>query len=185
MPTFSAEFEKLYARTARERGRDLATAEKVALEGELFESWIKAGRIAELIRTIHANHGRDGGLDDIIALGYHLRETKDAAHIHLLFRGLISRRVKAFHDWWPRAAEGHVGCMQTAARAMAEAMDAYMEYFISLDKLGLEVEREALREEMKRFQARQAVSAVLPKTGGLRRNVATPAQGGGRQSDVS
>lgn len=163
MPSFSTEFERLYATTAKPLGRALTSEEKRALEGELFASWIKAGRIAELIRMIHANYGRDGGLDDIIVLGYHLREARDAEHIHLLFRGLITRRVKAYYEWWPRAAEGHVGCIQTAARAMAEAMDAYIEYFVSLDKLGLDVEREALREEMKRFQAREPVAKVLPR----------------------
>ena len=133
------------------------------LEGELFQSWIDAGRLDELIRTIHANHGRDGGLDEIIALGYHLRETADAVRIHTFFRGLISRRVKAYYGWWPKAQAGHVGCMQSAARAMAEAMDAYVEYFISLDKLGLPEACEALRAEMKLFQERSPLSRVLPK----------------------
>ena len=71
--------------------------------------------------------------------------------------------MKAFHEWWPRAEGGHVGCMQSAARAMAEAMDACIEYFISLDKLGLSDEREALRAEMKLFQERAPASRVLPK----------------------
>lgn len=163
MPSFSVELERLWARRAKELGRGLTNEESRELNGQLFQAWIDAGRIDELIRTILANFGREGGLQEIIELGYHLRESKDEAHIHALFRGLISRRVKAFHEWWPRATQGHVGCMREAARASAETMDAYVEYFISLDKLGLLTEREALREEMKRFQARETVKSVLPK----------------------
>jgi hypothetical protein len=44
-------------------------------------------------------------------------------------------------------------------------MDAYTEYFISLDKLGLLTEREELRAEMKRFQAREPARKVLPSSG--------------------
>ena len=127
-------------------------------------SWIDAGRLDDLIQTILANHGRDGGLEEIIVLGHHFRETRDEARIHVLFRGLLSRRVKAFHEWWPRAAEGHVGCMQASARASAEAMDAYIEYFTSLDRLGLVAQLDELRAEMKRFQAREPAKNVLPKT---------------------
>jgi hypothetical protein len=163
MATFSAEFEKLWAKRSKDLGRDLTSEESAVLRSELFHLWIDDGRLDDLIRTVHANHGRDGGLEEIIVLGYHLRETKDADRIHALFRGLISRRVKAFYDWWPRASTGHVGCMKDAARAMAEAMDAYTEYFISLHKLGLQVECDQLREEMKKFQAREKMSAVLPK----------------------
>ena len=163
MPSFSAEFERLWAQRAKTLGRDLTQEEATVLEGELFQAWIDAGRLDELIRTIHANHGREGGLDDVISLGHHLRESGHVARIHTFFRGLISRRVKAFHEWWPRAETGHVGCMRSAARAMAEAMDAYVEYFISLDKLGLSAELEALRVEMKLFQERAPASRVLPR----------------------
>jgi hypothetical protein len=163
MPTFSVEFERLWAKRSKELGRTLTSEESRELDGQLFHSWIDAGRLDDLIRTILANFGRDGGLEEIIVLGAHLREAGDQAHIHTLFRGLISRRVKAFHQWWPRASGGHVGCMREAARASAEAMDVYIEYFNSLDRLGLHAEREELREEMKRFQAREPVKAVLPK----------------------
>lgn len=82
---------------------------------------------------------------------------------------MIAIRVKAFHQWWPRAAEGHVGCMREAARAAAQAMDAYLEYFNSLDRLGLMAERESLRAEMLRFQAREPVKNVLPQVAVKRR----------------
>lgn len=164
MATFSAELERLWKQRSKERGRPLTPEESRTLEGELFQAWMDAGRIDDLIRTILANWGRDGGLQDIIVLGHHLRATRDEAHIHLLFRGLLSRRVKAFYEWWPKASDGNVGHMQSAARAAAEAMDIYVEYFISLDTLGLMAEREALREEMRRFQAREPIRTVLPKT---------------------
>lgn len=166
MPSFSVELEKLWTKQAKELGRNLTKEESSALEGELFHAWIDSGRQDELIRTIHANFGRDGGMEEIIVLGHHLRETRDVARVHALFGGLLSRRVKAFYEWWPKAQAGHAGCMQSAARAMAEAMDAYIEYFISLEKLGLLEEMEALREEMKRFQARAPISTVLPKARG-------------------
>lgn len=164
MPTFAVEFERLWASRAKELGRDLTREESDEIDGRLFQSWITAGRLDELIRTIHANWGRNGGLEEIIVLGHHLRQSRDEARIHALFGGLISRRVKAFHEWWPRAADGHIGCMREAARASAEAMDAYVEYFISLEQLGLGPQRDALREEMKRFQAREPARQVLPKS---------------------
>lgn len=164
MPSFSVEYERLWSRRAREVGRELTTEEARRLEGELFQAWIDAERFDELIRTIHANHGHSGGAEDIVVLGYHLRERQDEARIHELFGGLISRRVKAFYQWWPRAVEGHVGGMRDAARACAEAMDVYTEYFISLDSLGLHEEKERLREEMRQFQARLPVKTVLPLT---------------------
>ena len=157
-----------FAKRAKELGRDLTTEESRELDGQLFQSWLDAGRLDDLIRTVLANSGRDGGLEEIIVLGNHLREAKDEGRTHALFRALISRRVKAFHEWWPRAAEGHVGCMRDAARASAEAMDAYIEYFHSLDRLGLVAEREALRAEMKRFQAREPAKNVLPKASARR-----------------
>ncbi|MBH9553192.1 hypothetical protein [Inhella gelatinilytica] len=163
MASYSVEFERLWAQRAKDLGRDLTPDETKRLDGELFQAWIDAGRLDELIRTILANFGRDGGLIEIVELGHHLRETRDRARIDTLFRGLISRRVKAFHDWWPRAEEGHIGCMQAAARASAEAMDVYLEYFHSLDTLGLEAERDAVRAEALRFQQRLAPKHVLPK----------------------
>lgn len=164
MPSFSVEYERLWTRRARELGRNLTSEESAALEGRLFQTWIDAGRLDALIRKVHANHGRDGGMEAIIVLGHHLRAAGDHARIHALFGGLISRRVKAFHEWWPKATEGHAGSMREAASAAAEAMDAYVEYFISLDALGLTAEMERLREEMQRFQARAPLRQVLPKT---------------------
>lgn len=169
MPSFSVEFERLWAQRAKELGRDLTKEETRELDGQLFQSWIDAGRIDDLIRTILANSGRAGGMEEIIPLGHHLCKARDESHVHTLFRGLISRRVKAFHDWWPRAQEGHVGCMKEASRASAEAMDAYCEYFICLEALGLHAERESLRDEMKRFQAREPVRSVLPRSAAKRR----------------
>jgi hypothetical protein len=163
MPSFSVEFERMYARQAKHLGRDLTKEESDEIEGQLLQSWIDAGRLDELIRRFHANYGRGGGLLDIIVLGHHLRKVRDEARLHQLFGGLISRRVKAFHEWWPRAAVGHIGCMREAARASAEAMDAYSEYVISLDALGLTEEKTSLREEMQRFQAREPAKKVLPK----------------------
>jgi Xaa-Pro aminopeptidase len=164
MPAFTAEYERAWAKRAKELGRDLTQDEATAVEGQLFQAWIDAGRLDELIRTVLARHGRDGGTVDIIVLGHHLRKVKDEARVHQFFGGLLSRRVKAFYQWWPRAIDGHIGCMREAARASAEAMDAYSEYFISLDALGLADEKELLREEMKRFQAREPVKKVLPQS---------------------
>lgn len=166
MATFSAEYERLWAAEARQLGRDPTPEEALALEGRLFQAWIDAGRLDDLIRTVLARHGRAGGLTDIAVLGHHLRQAKDEARLHQLFGSLISRRVKAFHEWWPRAAQGHMGSMREAARAAAEAMDAYVEYFISLDALGLPDQKEQLRAEILRFQAREPLKAVLPKVRG-------------------
>ena len=163
MPSFSAEYERAWAKRAKGLGRDLTKDEATEVEGQLFQAWIDAGRLDELIRTVLAKYGRDGGAVDIIVLGHHLRKMKDETRVHQFFGGLLSRRVKAFYQWWPKAVEGHIGCMREAARASAEAMDAYSEYFISLDALGLTDEKELLREEMKRFQAREPVKKVLPK----------------------
>ena len=164
MPSFSIEFDRLWTKQAKELGRDLTKDESRELDGRLFQSWIDSGRLDELIRTILANSGRAGGLEEIVALGYHLRQCKDEARIHTLFRSLISIRVKAFHQWWPRATDGQVSCMREAARSAAEAMDAYIEYFNSLDQLGLIEQKEVLREEMKRFQARETAKKVLHKS---------------------
>lgn len=163
MATFSVEFERRYRQRAKSLGRDLGKEESVELEAQLFQDWIDAGRFDELIRTVFSNHGREGGEDQIVVLGYHLRARRDAAHIHALFGGLISRRVKAFYEWWAKARDGHVGGMREAAKSSAEAMYAYAEYFISLDALGMKAEMEALRAEMLRFQAREPVAQVLPR----------------------
>lgn len=164
MPTFSAEYERAWAKRSKELARALTQDEATEVEGQLFQAWIDAGRLDELIRTVLAKYGRDGGVVDIAVLGHHLRKVKDEARVHQFFGGLLSRRVKAFYGWWPKANEGHIGCMRESARASAEAMDAYTEYFISLDALGLTDEKELLREEMKRFQAREPVKKVLPKS---------------------
>ncbi len=164
MPTFSVEYERAWAKRAKLLGRTLTKDEGTEVEGHLFQAWIDDDRLDELIRTVLARHGREGGLTDIIVLGHHLRKAKDEAHVHELFGGLLTRRVKAFYGWWPRASDGHIGCMREAARALAEAMDVYSEYFISLDALGLKEEKELLREEMKRLQAREPIKNVLPKS---------------------
>jgi hypothetical protein len=161
MPTFSAELDKACARAAREAGRDLAADEITRIEGQLFEDWIAAGRQDELIRTVLARYGRDGGLVDIITLGQHLRETRDGARIHALFGQLLSRRVKAFFEWWPQAADGHLGCMQASARAAAAAMDVFIEYFHSRHALGLDAGCDAVREAMLRLQSRRPQKDVL------------------------
>jgi len=166
MASFSAEFETQWAHRAKQLGRDLHEEESRALEGELFQAWIDAGRLDELIRTVHANHGRGGGLVDIVTLGHHLRQARDERRLHTLFGGLLSRRVKAFYTWWAKAESGHAGGMREAARACAEAMDAYVEYFISLDSLGLAAQKEALRAEMLRFQQRLPLKQVLPPSRG-------------------
>ena len=162
MASFSSELERACAKQAKELGRDLTSEELEQIEGLLFESWIDAGRLDELIRVIFARFGRDGGLTEIATLGHHLRETKDVERIHALFGGLLSCRVKAFHEWWPRAREGHIGCMQSAARASSEAFDIYVEYFYSLSTLSLVNECEALRNEMLRFQNRDSPKHILP-----------------------
>lgn len=162
MPTYSVEFERLWAKQSKELGRDLTEEESRRLDAVLFHSWIETGRLDELIHTTMTRSGRDGGLEEVMVLGHHLREIKDEARIHSFFRGLIRIRVKAFHEWWPQAAQGHIGCMCEAARASAEVMNVYVEYFHSLDRLGLDQQKEALREEMLRFQAREPVSRVLP-----------------------
>lgn len=168
MASFSAEFDRICGKHAKELGRDLRGDELELLEGQLFQAWLEAGRLDELIRVILARFGRDGGATEIATLGHHLRQTKDEARIHALFGSLLSRRVKAFHEWWPRAGEGHLGCMQAAARASAEAFDVYIEYFHSLHALGLADECEALREEMLRFQNRESRRKVLPAARPLR-----------------
>lgn len=168
MPSFSVELDRLWTKRAKTLGRVLTSEESRELDGQRFHAWIDAGRLDVLSRTILANAGREDGLEEIIVLGHHLRETGDQACVHILFRGLISRRVKAFHAWWSPASADQVGCMREAARASAEAMDACIEYFNSLDRLGLHAEQEALREEMKRFQAREPVKAVLPKATAVR-----------------
>jgi hypothetical protein len=162
MPTFAVEHDRACARQAKALGRALTGEEIARLEGELLEAWIAAGRLDELIRTLLQRFGRDGGLVEIATLGHHLRATRDAPRVHALFGGLLSRRVKAFHDWWPDAAEGHLGAMQAAARTAAEAMDAYLEYMHCLHALALVDEAEALRAEMLRFQARLPARTVLP-----------------------
>lgn len=164
MANFSTELDRAYVKKAKELGRPLTTEESTKLEGILFESWINEGRIDELIRTVLNRYGSDGGLTDIIILGHHLRVTKDEARIHSFFGSLLSRRVKAFYQWWPRARDGHLGCMQASAKASGEAFDIYIEYYHSLHALGLADECEALRKEMLRFQNRESIKSILPKS---------------------
>lgn len=145
MPSFGAELDRRCAQSVRALGRELRGDEIDRLEGELFEQWIAAGRLDELIRSVLARFGTDGGQPEIITLAHHLRKTGDAARIHALFEGLLSRRVRACYRWWKQAETGHLGAMQAAARAAAEAMDAYIEYFHSLHALGGRAGRGRLR----------------------------------------
>jgi len=161
MASFSAELDALCRRQAREQGRDLAVDEIDRLEGELFNAWLASGRVDALARLLLHRFGRDGGLVEIVSLGHHLRKTRDEARIHSFFNALLSRRIKAFYGWWPKASQGHLGSMQSAARAAAETMDVYIEYFHSLHALGLEAGCEQLRDGMRRFQARDPMATVL------------------------
>lgn len=157
MGKFTAEFEKAYAKRQRELGRDLTQLESEIVEEELFKNWIDQGRFDELIRRIHSEYGVEGGVGECAILGYTLREQKDARHIHALFQGLITRRTRAFWEFWPKAQTGHIGSMLTAAQRMANAMESYLEYFISLKAIGLDDEAELLRAEMLAFQARERI----------------------------
>lgn len=65
--------------------------------------------------------------------------------------------------------------MREAARASAEAMDVYLEYFNSLDRLGLTDEREGIRAEMRQFQAREPAKNILPRATTRRGGALPPA----------
>lgn len=154
MGSFPSELDSAWRKRKKELGRELTRHEGKHLEGELFESWVEARRYDELIRRIHHEYDVGGGLHECAVLGYALREIKDVERIHTLFRGLISRRTKAFWKSWPAAASGHVGHMLLASQRMASAMETYLEYFHSLTALALQSESEQLRAEMITFQAR-------------------------------
>ncbi len=159
MGNFPKERDTAWRKRRKELGRDLTNEEGEQLEGELFEAWVDAGRYDELIRRIHHEFDVEGGAHECAVLGYALREAKDAGRLHTLFRGLISRRTKAFWESWPSAESGHVGHMLLASQRMASAMESFLEYFHSLTSLGLQEQSEKLRAEMHSFQSR-----VKPKT---------------------
>ena len=154
MASFSVELDVLLRKRQAELGRELTGDELEVAEGELYRAWLHAERFDELITKFLYEHGRDGGLVDCIVLGNALRKAQDVDRIHKLFRSLVTRRTNAFWQSWPKAAKGHIGHMRDAARYMAAAMDAFTEYFISLDALGLVAEKEALRAEMLALQDR-------------------------------
>lgn len=155
MITFPRELDKLVGRRMKELGRTLTREESEVVEAELFQSWVAARRYDELIRRIHAIHDRSGGHEECIILGHALEEAGDLKRIDALFRGLINRRVKAFWENWERALSGHPGHMHGCARQAADAMEVYLEYYTRLANLGQEDQKEALRNEMLAFQARE------------------------------
>lgn len=154
MGNFPKELDSAWRKRRKELGRELTGEEGEQLEGELFESWVDAGRYDELIRRIHHEFDVEGGAHECAVLGYALREAKDAERLHTLFRGLISRRTKAFWESWPAAESGHVGHMLLASQRMTSAMESFLEYFHSLTTLGLKEESEQLRLDMLAFQTR-------------------------------
>jgi len=162
MSTFPKELDTLIGRRMKELGRVLFKEESDALEGELFQSWVAAKRYDELIRRMHAVYDREGGLEECIVLGIALQEAGDSERIDTLFRGLINRRVKAFWANWDAALSGHPGHMRGCAKQASDAMEVYLEYYIRLANLGQQEKKEALRDEMLAFQARQR-GATLPK----------------------
>lgn len=168
MSTFPRELDRLVGRRMKELGRTLTREESVVVEAELFQSWVAAQRYDELIRRMHAIYDRSGGHEECVVLGHALQAAGDLERIETLFRGLINRRVKAFWANWELAQSGHPGHMHGCARQAADAMEVYLEYYIRLANLGCEDQKEALRQEMLAFQARERSS---------RRNKATPRRG--------
>ena len=155
MGSFPKELDSAWRKRESVLGRELSGEEGTVVEGKLFEAWIAAGRYDELIRRIHSIHAVEGGLTDIIVLGYSLREKRDIERIHALFRGLLNRRLKAFWSSWPYALQGHVGHMVAASKSASATMEVYLEYFHSLTTVGLAQESDALHIEMLAFQARE------------------------------
>lgn len=155
MTSFPNELDKLIGRRMKELGRVLYREESDAMEGQLFESWIAAGRYDALIRRIHSTYGCEGGHEECAVLGFALQEAGDLARMDTLFRGLINRRVKSFWTNWDQALSGHAGWMHVCAKQAAAAMEAYLEYYNRLANLRLDEQKEALRAEMLAFQARE------------------------------
>jgi hypothetical protein len=159
MGNFPKELDSAWRQWQREVGRELTDAEGVAVEEGLFQSWVDQERYDELIRRIHSEYDVEGGEQQIMILGYALRKAKDVARIHLLFQGLVSRRLKSFWSAWRKAEHGHVGSMLLAAQRYAAAMHAYLEYYQSVWSLGLNDECSRIQAEMVALQQRQK----LPK----------------------
>ena len=155
MGTFPRELDQVVGRRMKELGRVLTKEESQIVEVELFESWIDAERYDELIRRIHAVYDREGGHEECVVLGHALQEKRDIERIDALFQGLIKRRVKAFWSNWELAKSGHPGHMHGCAKQSADALEAYLEYYIRLANLGLEDRKERVRQEMLAFQARE------------------------------
>ncbi len=165
MPTFSVELSSLWRKRRKAIGRDLTAEEGTVLEGELFEIWIQDKRYDDLIRYVLHSFGRDGGQIEIAILGHALTESNDIERIHKLFRSLLSRRLRGYWEFWPEAKDGHIGCMFQAAKHMSDTMEIYVEYFVRLNKAGLEQEQELIRKEMLHFQKRELPKSFKP--GGL------------------
>jgi hypothetical protein len=161
MPSYSAELDSLLVKKQAALGRQLFPQETAALCVGLVETWFERGQTEGLIRYLLSEFSREGGQQEISTLGRLLADKQDVDSLQTLFRGLISRRVKAFCQWWPRAQTANIGYMRSAAHAMAEAMDVYVEYCVWLDKLGRRAEYEDLKAEMLRLQARLSVSKIL------------------------
>lgn len=159
MSKFAKELDKAYGRRMKELGRVLTKEESDVLEAELFHEWVVAGRYDELIRRMHAVYDVGGGHEECIVLGNALQQAGDVARIDDLFRGLIKRRTRAFWSNWDQAQAGHPGHMLGCAKQAAEVMDAYLEYYIRIANLGLEDQKERLRQEMLAFQARERLGA--------------------------
>lgn len=148
-------------RKEEEFGRQLFAEETMSVCLGLVEEWFNKGQTAALTRYIFSEFGRGDGSQEISTFARLLVGAGDFQNLATLFRGLISRRLTAFYQQWPSAQAGHLGYMQSAAYAMARAMDVYVEYCIWLDKLNMHVELENVRAEMLRFQSRLAKSKVV------------------------
>jgi hypothetical protein len=92
MPFFASELNAAWRKRAKELGRDPTPEEGEVIEAELVEAWISAQRFDELITRFLSEYGREGGNLDLIILGHALRQRKDAARIHKLFRSVVNNR---------------------------------------------------------------------------------------------
>jgi hypothetical protein len=92
MPSFASELNAAWRKRATELGRDPTQEEGEVIEAELVEAWISAQRFDELITRFLSEYGREGGNLDLIILGHALRQRKDAARIHKLFRSVVNNR---------------------------------------------------------------------------------------------
>lgn len=168
MSKFETAHDLAWQKLAKELGRDPTRDESDRLEGELFDRWIAERRFDDLIRHVQEAYELEGGQVDLAVLGKGLRDAGEVDRVHTLFRGMLRARSRAFWQSWPEAQKGHLGHMVAAAKHYAATMQAYGEYWHNLWSLGLEAEREALRAEMLRFQAREKpVPASAKRTRGM------------------